>query len=98
MNEITLKLTGGTFCLSVGPAGGSITSNLHYGSLEEFREAGDDQSNDPLDDQFSYGRYEGAIDALESIVLAASQAGIDVQGKQFTTALQATLDAIGNNL
>ena len=98
MNEIILKLSGGTFCLSVGTGVGSISSNLHYGSLEEFLEAGDHQSGDPLDDQFSYGRYEGAIDALESIVLAAAQAGIDVQGKQFTTALQTTLDAIGNNL
>ena len=96
MNEITLKLTGGTFCLSVGFAGGSITSNLHYGSLKEFLQTGGDESGDPLDDQFNYGRYEGAIDALESIVLAAAQAGIDVQGKQFTTALQTTLDAIGN--
>lgn len=96
MDQITLKLTGGTFCLSVG--GGSITSNLHYGSLEEFLVAGNDQSDDPRDDQFNYGRYEGAIDALESFVLAAHQAGIDVQSKQFATALQTTLDAIGSQL
>lgn len=98
MNEITLTLAGGIFCLSIGEGGGSISSNLHYGSLEEFLEAGDDQSDDPLDDQFNYGRYEGAIDALESITLAAALAGIDVQGDQFTTALQTVLDAIGNNL
>ncbi len=98
MNEIILKLNGGTFSLSVGLGGGSITSNLHYGTLEEFLDAGDETPGDPLEEQFRYGRYEGAIDALESFVLAAAQAGIKVQGEQFTIALQTALDAIGNNL
>lgn len=98
MNEIILKLNGGTFLLSVDATGGSISSNLHYSTLEEFLEAGGDESDDPLDDQFNYGRYEGAIDALESIVLAAHQSGIDVESRPFIAALQTTLDAIGNNL
>ena len=96
--EIILHLSGGTFSLSVGSGDGSITSNLHYDSLREYLEDGDGESSDALDDQYSFGRYEGAIDALESIILAASQAGIDVQGEPFTTALQTTLDAIGSKL
>lgn len=96
--EIVLTLLGGTFCLSVGTEGGTITSDLHHDSLEHFLETGDDKSGDPHDDQFHYGRYEGAIDALECLVLAAAQSGIDVQGEPFTTALQTTLDAIGDNL
>lgn len=98
MNEIILKLNGGTFVLSVDAGGGSVSSNLHYGTLEEFLETGGDEPSDPLDDHFNYGRYEGAIDALESIVLAAHQSGIDVESRPFITALQTTLDAIGNNL
>lgn len=98
MNEIILKLHGGTFSLSVDAGGGSVSSNLHYGTLEEFLDVAGDDPDSPVSDQYSYGRYEGAIDALESIILAAAQAGIDVQGEQFATALQTTLDAIGNNL
>ncbi|HVC98040.1 MAG TPA: hypothetical protein VND64_30500 [Pirellulales bacterium] len=92
--EITLNLSGGTFTLS----NGTITSNLHYAALEEFLEAGEEEPGDRLDDQFNYGRYEGAIDALESFILAAAQSGMDVEGKKFTTALQTTLDAIGHEL
>lgn len=98
MNEIILILNGGTFFLSVDATGGSIRSNLHYSTLEEFLETGGDEPSDPLDDHFNYGRYEGTIDALESIVLAAHQSGIDVESRPFTAALQTTLDAIGNNL
>ena len=71
---------------------------MHYASLEEFLEGGDEEPGDPLDDQYTYGWYEGAIDAVESFILAAAQAGIDVQSEQFTTAIQTTLDAIGNEL
>jgi hypothetical protein len=92
--EIILKLSGGTFTLSDG----TITSDLHYAALEEFLEAGEEEPGDSLDDQFHFGRYEGAIDALESFILAADQAGIDVQSDQFTTAIQTTLDAIGHEL
>jgi len=94
MREITLKLSGGTFTLSADSGGGTISSNLHYGSLQEFLEG--EEPGDPLDDQFVFGRYEGTIDALESLILGAQQAGIDVQGTKFKTAVQTTLDAIGN--
>ena len=94
--EFQLLLPGGTFCLAVGSEGRSITSNLHYESLEKFLESGNEEPGELLDDQFNYGRYEGAIDALESLILAAAQSGIDVQGEQFMTTLQTTLDAIGN--
>jgi len=94
MPEIVLNLSGGTFTLSDG----DITSDLHYGSLREFLEGGDEEPGDPLNDQFNYGRYEGAIDAVESMILAAAQAGINVQGKPFLKAIQTTLDAIGNEL
>ncbi len=96
--EIVLVLLGGTSRLSAGEEGRTITSDLHHRSLEDFLESGGDDSGDPLTDQFDFGRYEGAIDALESLILAAAQAGIDVQGEPFKAALQTTLDAIGGNL
>jgi hypothetical protein len=95
---IILNLQGGILNLSIRADCGSISSNLHYDSLEGFLEDCGDDCGDPHDDQFRYGRYEGAIDALESIVLAASQSGIDVQAEPFSTALQTALDAIGSNL
>ena len=52
----------------------------------------------PAEDEFRYGRYEGAIDGLESMLLAAAVAGIDVQAEPLTTVVQTTLDAIGSNL
>jgi len=94
MREITLNLSGGTFTLSDG----EITSDLHYASLREFLEGGNEKPGDPLDDQYTYGWCEGAIDAVESMILAAAEAGIDVQSDQFTSAIQTTLDAIGSEL
>jgi len=93
--SISIELSGGTFSLSVGSGCRSISSNLHFGTLEEFLEAGGEEPDNPQDDHFNYGRYEGAIDALESLILAAAKAGIDVQGQPFMAALQTTLDAIG---
>jgi hypothetical protein len=94
MPEIILNLSGGTFTLS----GGKITSDLHFDSLKRFLEDGEEEPGDPLDDQFNYGWYEGAIDAVESMILAAAEAGIDVQGKPFLKVIQLTLDAIGNEI
>jgi hypothetical protein len=96
--EIVLVLLGGTFRLSADAKGGTITSDLHHRSLEDFLERGADDPGDPFADQFDFGRYEGAIDALESLILAAAQAGIDVQGEPFRSALQTTLESIGNSL
>ena len=95
--KFVLKLSGGTFRLVVGSGSGNIRSNLHYGSLEEFLADGGD-TGDLLGDRENFGRYEGAIDAVESFVLAAAQAGLDVQDEQFEAALPTTLDAIGNEL
>lgn len=96
--RIMLNLPGGTFNLRVGTDGGAISSNLHLYSLEDFLSAGGREPAEPLEDQYEFGKYEGAIDALESLILAASQAGIDVEHEPFVTAVQTTLDAIGNKL
>jgi hypothetical protein len=95
--EINLELAGGSFRLFVDLDGcGNITSNLHSGSFADYL-ANDGDTGDPLGDRESFGRYEGAVDVVESFVLAAAQAGMNLQGQSFRTALQTTLDALGGN-
>lgn len=98
--EIHLELSGGIFDLAITDdgGGGSVTSNLHYDSLEDFLEDEDEADGEPLEQQFNYGRYEGAIDGVESFLIALACAGVDVESEPVKQALQTALDAIGNNL
>ena len=41
--------------------------------------------------------FLAAVDTLESFILAAAVAGIDIESPQFLEAIQTTIDAIGNN-
>lgn len=93
-SDLTLHAVGATFRLTLRGQGGQVTSDLHHATLAGFLEAAGDESGDPLDDQFRYGGYEGAVDALESFVLAAVLAGLDVEGAAFMTALEMTLTAL----
>ena len=97
--QIIIELAGVSIRLDLdSDGGGSITSNLRHWSLAEFLAARGGEPGDQFGEQFTQEWYEGAVDALESLILAAANSGIDVKGDQFTTALQTTLDAIGNNL
>ncbi|MDZ4688377.1 MAG: hypothetical protein SH850_25160 [Planctomycetaceae bacterium] len=93
-SDLIVRAVGATFQLALRGQGGQVTSDRHHATLAEFLEAGGDEPGDPLDDQFRYGRYEGAVDALESFVLAAALAGLDVESAAFVTALETTLAAL----
>jgi hypothetical protein len=43
-------------------------------------------------------RFEGACDAVESLLLAHVRAGVDVRSKAYKEGLATTLEAIMNNL
>ncbi|HUQ72127.1 MAG TPA: hypothetical protein VM165_21555 [Planctomycetaceae bacterium] len=93
-SEITLRTLVATFQLRFRGQSGQVTSNLHHETLAAFLRSAGEAPGDLLDDQFRYGRYEGAVDALESFVLAAALAGLDVESAAFMTALETTLTAL----
>jgi hypothetical protein len=83
--EFDIKVVSGAFHLLLDDSGSGVcTSDLHCPQEDH--------------DDASWNRYEGAIDTLESFVLAAALAGIDVESRAFKSVLQTTLDAIENNL
>jgi hypothetical protein len=94
----TLQVGGATFSLTLRGNGGHVTSNLHHETLDAFLAAGGDTPGEPLQDQFQYGRAEGAADALESFLLAAALAGLEVEGLAFRTALETTLTALEHHI
>lgn len=96
IKNIELKLGGGEFVITVdadAPGGGAISSNLHYETLEEYQEADEDTATAEM-----HARYEGAIDGVESLILALVCNGVDIEQEPFPTAIQGALDAIGHNL
>jgi hypothetical protein len=79
--ELHIDILSGTFHLLLDDSGYAVCScDLHC-------ELG---NHEPA----SWNRYEGAIDSLESLVLAAAQNGIDVESRDFRSVLQTTVDAI----
>ena len=88
--QTVIDLSCGRFELdTLTHEGGRIVSNLHTDRVSWAR----DHATGDWD---AYHRYEGAIDALESFILAASLAGINVEDKVFHNALETTLASIGN--
>jgi hypothetical protein len=59
-----------------------ITSNLQDGNEQDYGEE----------------KFQGACDAIESLILEHTKAGVDVQSKAYKEGLAATLEAIMNNL
>ncbi len=82
--EFEIKVVSGTFHLLLDDDSGVCTSDLHCLKVDH--------------DEASWHRYEGAIDSLESFILAAALAGIDVESRAFKSVLQTTLDGIENHL
>jgi len=66
-----------------------ITSNLERCQPEK---------DDDIDETESKLMFNGAMDAVESLVLSLASAGVDVENAAFATAVQSTLDALANNL
>lgn len=96
METVELKLVGGTFNITFDDdgGGGTIDSNLHYKTLEEFLQDGGDEPSETS--EYDYGHYEGCIDGVEALLLGLAMAGIEVTSKDVQEALQTALDAIGH--
>ena len=65
------------------PGSGTITSDLHEPEPE---------NEDP-----GHDRYEAAIDAVESMILAHACAGVDIASSAYAEGIETAVDAIGNN-
>lgn len=50
-------------------------------------------SNEPDPDTLA---YNAAMDAVESMILSCACAGLDIKAPAFITAIQTTVDAVGN--
>ena len=83
-----LRIGGIIVQLDEDGKGGSITSDLHYGETSEIEEL--------FDDNEQWQKYEGAVDGLESLILAHAVAGIDVLSREYREGVQTAVDAIGN--
>ena len=55
------------------------------------------ESDEEADDAAARLMHNGAMDGLESLILAHACAGIDVAADEYQDAIQTALDAIGNN-
>jgi hypothetical protein len=66
--------------------GGSITSDLH-----EDQAGAEEQMTD------GYNRYEGGIDALESLILAHAISGVDIEAPSYVEGIQTAVEALANN-
>ena len=92
---------------------GSVTGSLreickYCGEAEcdmdcfEFGEACTDRDSDVVEalrqDRQGFLAYNGAVDVLESMLLAHACAGIDVADERYVQGIQTALQALGNNL
>lgn len=68
-----------------GKGSGTITSVLKDDNVLA--------SNEPDPDAYA---YNAAMDAVESMILSCACAGIDIKASAFITAVQTTVDAVGN--
>lgn len=68
----------------------------------EFGEAFTGRDTDAQDamqqDRQGFLMYNGAVDALESMLLAHACAGLDVEDERYVQGIKTALDALGNNL
>jgi hypothetical protein len=67
---------------------GIVTSNLKKDTSGKI--------TDTYKDVMIKNRYNTAIDAIESLVLAHSVAGIDVESKEYVEGIKSVLDALVN--
>lgn len=86
MQEKTIKIKNTTFTLNLQIIDGKV-DNASVTSNEKI--IGDKQID---------SEYNGAIDGLESFILALACEGVDMEDVKISNALVTALDAIGNNL
>jgi hypothetical protein len=87
--EMRITLLDGKIVLDVAKDGGNITSRLERVQPEADEDA---------DDAAARLTYNGALDGIESLILAHACAGIDVAAAEYQKGVQTALDAIANNL
>ena len=85
MKPMTIELDFGDIVVEINAEGvGTITSSLH-----------EDQAG--ADEEEGFQRYEGGIDALESLILAHALAGVDIQAVGYVEGIKTALEALENN-
>jgi hypothetical protein len=67
--------------------GGSINSKLH-----------DAEPGENEEDEINRDKYNVAMDALESFILAAACAGIDITTHDFEYAIETSVESCANNI
>jgi len=72
----------------IGTGGGSVTSTLHEEQNPEVEGGSEEDTN--------HDRYEAAVDALESVVLAHACAGIDIQAPAYVEGVETAIAAIAH--
>lgn len=83
---IAVKI-GGEYDHTGKSSGGSITSNLHEPPTDEDEE------------EFNAAeRYNAAMDALESIILAHAVAGVDIESPAYLEGIKTAVEACANNI
>jgi len=80
-----VELDYGGIVVEITEAGaGSISSDLH-------------ETQGGADEVEGYDRYEGGIDALESLILAHATLGVDIKAPGYVEGIKTAVDAIANN-
>ena len=105
----TIKLDAFGIEITLDGKGGSITSDLEREtcpycgshdccfSCDESQAGGFNGSEDePKDDVMGRLQFNGALDALESLILAHACAGIAVNSPAYLEGIETTVTALGN--
>ena len=90
MKTIHLPCYGIAVSLNDDGGGGSISSKLH--------EPTHDEDGNRFPDQSGINKFNGYMDALESIILGHAVSGIDIQDPKYIEGIETAVQAIGNEL
>jgi hypothetical protein len=67
-------------------------------SVAQMQDATSKLEGDPEEQVAGRLKYNGALDGMESLILALGAAGVDIESPAFQEAVETALNAIGNNL
>lgn len=77
----------------------TISNHVPYFCCSDLRDTdGDGVDNNDFASEKEKDRFMGAVDCLESLVLAHCRAGVNVTSNEYKTGLETTIEAILNNL
>lgn len=81
-----VELDYGGIVVEIASTGaGNITSDLH-------------ETQGGADEVEGYERYEGGIDALESLILAHATLGVDIKAPGYVEGIKTAVEALANNM